>query len=83
MKIDEKIINEIERAISNYNSAIKRLTAKYTHENERKAHGAMKYLRGLCNMLFITSDIFVTFEYLENTFYSEIVAYNMTLTVKK
>lgn len=83
MIIDEKITNEIERAISRYNTAIKILTANYTNKNESRAHGELKYLRGLCNMLYITTSLIVTFEYLDNAFYSEIVNYNVTLAVKK
>jgi hypothetical protein len=83
LAINDKSVEALERAISKYNSAIKRLSARYTHDHEREAYGAMRYLRGLCDMLFTTSNIFVTFEYTKNTFYSEIIAYNMTLAVKK
>ena len=83
MKIDEKITSELERAMSSYNTAIKRLTTNHTRENENKAYETRGALRGMRDMLFTATGIFVTFEYLDNAYYSEIVAYYTTVTVDK
>ena len=73
--MNEKVIELLERAIRDYNTCVKLLNLNPTTEAEKRAFGALKRLRGLTDMLYATTNIFVTFDF-GTGYYAEIVAYN-------
>ena len=82
MALNEKITNKLDKAVRDYNIAIKILRTCCTHDNMKRASGALKYLRGLTDMLSLVTNTHVILNFVDNSFYSEISGYTITLKAR-
>lgn len=69
----------LRKAVSEYNTAVKRLCKNYSKANEEKAYKMCYYLRGVKDTIEKATGCNVILEYVDSSYFSEISMFLITI----